>query len=167
MMARPILFSHRRTTVALFALALLGGMGCARMARGAFRTPTVELRDVRIRALGLEGGALDLVLDVYNPNEYRIDATRLTYTLEADSALVAKGAVTKRVTLPVRQHSDVVLPVNFTFRELLGLAEVLLRKGSVDYVVRGEVTVDSPFGSITRPYEGRARLDNGTLIPWP
>ena len=36
-----------------------------------------------MRALGLEGGALDLVLDVYNPNEYRMDATRLTYTLES------------------------------------------------------------------------------------
>lgn len=164
---RTISFRPTGAAVAIAVMLALSATGCARMARSAFRTPTVELRDVQIRALGLEGGSLNLILDVYNPNEYRLDATRLTYTLEADSVQVAKGAVTKRVTLPVRAHSDVVLPVTFTFRELLGLAEVLLRKGSVDYVVRGEVTVDSPFGSVTRPYEGRARLDNGALIPWP
>lgn len=146
------------------AAALVLG-ACASIARQAFRTPTVELRDVRIRALGLEGGAVDLVLDVYNPNDYRIDATKLTYELIADSLHVATGAVTKRVTLVNKEHNDVVLPVSFTFRELLSAAEVMTRKGTVEYTVKGEVTVDSPFGSVTRPYEARARVDNASLLP--
>lgn len=151
--------------VAAAALLAVGASGCASLARQAFRTPTVDLRDVRIRALGLEGGSVDLLLDVFNPNEYRIDATRLTYTLIADTALVATGAVNKRVTLRNRDHNDVVLPVSFTFRELLAATEVMLRKGAVDYTVKGEVTVDSPFGSVTKPYEARARLDNSALLP--
>jgi hypothetical protein len=56
------------------------------------------------------------------------------------------------------------MPVTFSVKELFSVAEVLLRKGSVDYLVRGEVTVDTPFGSMTRPYEGKARLDNGSLL---
>jgi LEA14-like dessication related protein len=139
--------------------------GCATLARQAFRTPTVDLRDVRVRALGLEGGSVDVMLDVFNPNDYRIDATKLTYTLFADTSLVAEGAVTKRVTLKNRDHNDVVLPVSFTFRELLAAAEVMTRKGTVDYTVKGEVTVDSPFGSVTRPYQAKARLDNASLLP--
>ena len=107
---------------------------------------------------------MDLLLDVYNPNDYRIDVTRLSYTLIADTARVATGVVTRRVTLRQKQQNDIALPVTFTMRELMGAAEVLLRKGSVDYTVKGEVTVDSPFGSVTRPYEGKARLDNGTLL---
>jgi len=150
-----------RATAAVF---LLAAPACAPFARQAFRTPTVVLQDVRIRALGLEGGALDLVLDVYNPNEYRIDATRLTYTLIADTALVATGAVARRVTLNTRSHNDVTLPVTFTFKELLNAADVMLRTGAIDYTVKGEVTVDSPFGSITRPYQGKARLENGTTL---
>lgn len=152
----------RRSALAA-GLALLAA-GCASLARQAFRTPTVALQDVRIRALGLDGGSLDLVLDVYNPNEYRIDATRLTYTLLADSSLVAAGTVTRRVTLHNKAHNGVTLPVTFTFKELLNAAEVMLRSGAVDYTVKGDVTVDSPFGSVTRPYEGKARLENGTLL---
>lgn len=150
------------TLAALTALAALAS--CASIARQAFRTPTVDLRDVRIRALGLEGGSVDLVLDVFNPNEYRIDATRLTYTLIADTSQVATGEVTRRVTLKNRDHNAVVLPVSFTFLELMNAAAVMTQKGSVDYTVKGEVTVDSPFGSVTRPYLAKARLDNGTLL---
>jgi LEA14-like dessication related protein len=152
----------RRPLVVVLALL---SVGCVPLGRQAFRNPTVELRDIRVRALGLEGGSLDLVLDVYNPNDFRMDATRLTYTLSADSGAVASGAVTKRVTLMNKAHNDVSLPVSFSMKELMGAAQILLRKGSVDYTVKGNVTVDTPFGSFTRPYEGKARLDNASLIP--
>ncbi len=151
-----------RIVAALFIV--FAGGACATFGRQAFRTPTVELMDIRIKGIGLDGGSLDLVLDVYNPNDYRIDITRLSYTLIADTSQVATGVVTRRVTLKSKQPTDVSLPVSFTMRELMGAAEVLLRKGSVDYVVKGDVTVDSPFGSVTKPYEGRARLDNGVLL---
>lgn len=169
------------TAVAVVAaVAVIGAItACGPLARSAFRTPTVELRDIRVRGIGLEGGSLDLVLDVYNPNDYRIDATRLTYRFYADTAqgrptsapsteregLIATGEVTRRVTLENRAHNDVTLPLTFTMRELMGAAAVLLRNGSVDYRVAGEVTLDTPFGSITRPYEGKARFDNLMVIP--
>lgn len=161
---RTVMPAHRLVTRALAVIALTAAAGCAPFARQAFRTPTVELKDVRVRALGLEGGAIDLVLDVFNPNEYRMDATRLTYTLIADSSKVADGAINHRVTLTGREHNAVTMPVTFSVKQLFSVAEVLLRKGSVDYVVKGEVTVDTPFGSMTRPYEGKARLDNGSLL---
>jgi LEA14-like dessication related protein len=147
----------------LFALALTAA-GCASLGRQAFRTPTVELKDVQLRAIGLDGGALDLLLAVNNPNEFRMDATRLTYTLIADTSFLAAGAITKRVTLKARENSDITLPLTFTMKELLGAAEVILRKGRVNYTVKGEVTVDTPFGSQTRPYEGKATLETGSLI---
>ena len=146
------------------AVALVLVTGCATIGRQAFRTPTVELRDVRLRAIGLDGGALDLVIDVNNPNEFRIDATRLTYTLIADSAQLATGAVTKRVTLKARENNEIILPLTFTMKEMMGAAETILRQGRVNYTVKGEFTVDTPFGSKTRPYEGKATLETGRLI---
>ena len=153
---------YRATLIAILTVA---SSGCTAFARQAFRTPTVELRDIRVRGIGLDGGSLDLVLDVFNPNDYRMDATRLTYTLVADTSVVATGAVTRRVTLVNKSRNEVLLPVSFSMKELMGVAQVMLKKGSVDYLVKGEVTVDTPFGSMTRPYEGRARLDNASLIP--
>ena len=160
------LVSFRRNpgvVAGLFAV-IAGVSGCASLGRQAFRTPTVELKDIQVRGIGLDGGSLNLVLDVYNPNDYRMDVTRLTYTLVADTLQVATGAVDRRVTLNKLGHSEVTLPVSFSMKELMGAAEVLLRKGSVDYSIKGDVTVDSPFGSMTRPYAGKMRIDNATLI---
>ena len=150
-----------RTTArwGVLGLALLA-IGCATLGRSAFANPVVELKDVRLRGIGAQGGSLDLVLEVYNPNDYRLDASRVTYTLFVDTTQIATGVVNKLVTLENRKKSEVTLPVTFTTRELLGVAGVLTRTGSVDYRVAGDVTVATPFGSFTRPYDGKGRFDS-------
>lgn len=149
-----------RVAAALLVAAALAG--CGRLARSAFRQPIVALQDVVVKGVGTQGGALDVVLAVENPNDYRLDATRLTYRVYADSLSVAEGAVDQRVTLPEKRTTAVTLPVTFTFRELMAAASVLMRQGAVDYRVVGEVTLATPFGRITRPYEGRGRY---TTLP--
>ncbi|MBW7933388.1 MAG: LEA type 2 family protein [Gemmatimonadaceae bacterium] len=149
----------RRFAPLLLAVSALAFTGCARFARSAFQNPVVELKDVQIKGIGVQGGSLDVVLDVYNPNDYRIDASRVTYTVFADSLKVATGEVTKLVTLDNRKTARVVLPVNFTMRELTQAAGILLQRGSVDYTVQGDFTLATPFGSITRPYRSKGRYD--------
>lgn len=148
-----------RVAALLAVLAPLAVTGCARMARQAFQNPVVELHDVVVKGIGMSGGSLDVVLDVYNPNGYRIDASRVTYVLFADSLKVATGEVTKLVTLDDKKTSRVTLPVNFTMRELTQAANILLQRGSVDYTVEGDFTLATPFGSITRPYRSKGRYD--------
>lgn len=149
----------RYVIAAALAVATVSGGACSSMARNAFGTPVVQLKDVRVKGVGLNGGSLDLVLDVYNPNAYRLDATKLTYSLYVDTNKVAVGEVLQRVQLDDKKTTQVILPVTFTFREMLGAAKVITGMGSVDYRVTGDVTVATPFGSFTRPYEGKGRYD--------
>jgi LEA14-like dessication related protein len=149
--------SFPRRIALLAALLVVGATGCSHFARQAFQNPVVELKDVMVRGIGLQGGSLDVILDVYNPNDYRIDASRVTYTLTADTLQVATGEVSKLVTLDNRKTSRVVLPVNFTFNELGQAATLLMNRGSIDYTVKGDFTLATPFGSITRPYAGKGQ----------
>jgi LEA14-like dessication related protein len=103
---------------------------------------------------------MDLVLDVYNPNSYRLDTSRLTYTLAVDTAALATGQIDKLVTLEAKKKTEVILPVTFSARELFGAAKIITQMGSLDYTVKGELTVATPFGNYTRPYEGRGRFDS-------
>jgi len=150
--------SSRRLATAS-VLLVLGVAGCARMARSAFQNPVVELQDVVIRGVGLQGGSLDVILDVQNLNDYRIDVSQVTYTVFAESLKVASGDVTKMVTLGNKSRTRVTLPVNFTFREVQQAANLLLARGSVDYTVEGDFTLATPFGSVTRPYCSKGRYD--------
>lgn len=149
----------RRWMMGLALVAVAVVSGCATLARQAFANPMVTVKDVRVKGVGLQGGSLDLVLDVYNPNEYRLDASRISYQVWVDSSQIATGEIEKLVTLTDKGSSEVVVPVNFTFASVQKALVHYAQRGSVDYRVTGDFTMKTPFGSITRPYTGAGRLD--------
>jgi LEA14-like dessication related protein len=110
--------------------------------------------------VGLQGGTLDVILDVYNPNDYRIDARKISYTVFVDSAQIASGEIERLVNLTNLGHSEIIVPVDFTFAAVQGAMQKFAQRGVLDYRVTGAFTMVTPIGSITRPYSGTGRLDS-------
>ena len=126
---------------------------CSALGRAAFQNPVVSLRDVRVLGLGTTGGQLEVQLGVYNPNQYRLDATRLTYRVfVGDSVSVANGALDTQTTVQAGDSTIVRVPIAFTYSGVGAAAMQLMRTGTVTYRVGGDVTVGSPVGNFTVPY---------------
>lgn len=147
---------RRIATISAFALLTLAG--CASLAKQAFAPPVVEVKDVKVANIGLNGGTLNVTLGIQNPNEYRIDATKITYRFYVDTTEVVSGELDKLVTLENRGTSELIVPVNFGFRELGIAMREYTSKGALQYRVAGEFTLATPFGNITRPYTGTGRV---------
>ena len=138
--------------LAVVALALVVG-ACSALGRAAFQNPVVNLRDVRVLGLGTQGGQLEVQLGVYNPNNFRLDATRLTYRVfVGDSVGVASGALDTQTTVQAGDSTIIRLPISFTYAGVGAAAMQLMRTGSVTYRVGGDVTVGTPVGNFTVPY---------------
>jgi len=150
----------KRLAVVLAASAALAGGACSTLGRAAFQQPIVNLKDVRVRGLGLTGGNLDVMLSVYNPNHYRLDATRLTYRvmLAGDSITVANGAMDNRFTVQDNDSTTVTIPVSFTYAGIGAAGRSILNTGAVNYHVTGDVTVGSPVGNMTVPFSSQGRF---------
>ncbi len=150
----------RRTTLAMAALAVSGIVGCASLgALGGFKEPIVSFKDMRVRGLGLTGGSLDAYLNVYNPNGFRLDATRLTYRVTVgDNAEVGTGALDSRFTVQDKDSTTVRIPIDFTYSGIGAAARQMMQSGSVPYNVAGDVTVATPLGNFTVPYNGTGRF---------
>ncbi len=151
----------RKIAVAVAAsAAIVAGAGCSALGRAAFENPVVHLRDVRVRGVGLTGGSLDVLLSVYNPNHYRLDATRLTYrvALAGDSITLASGALDSKFTVNDKDSTVVTIPVTFTYAGIGAAGRSLLNTGAVDYHVLGDVTVGTPAGHFTVPYDQTGRF---------
>jgi LEA14-like dessication related protein len=146
----------------LVSMLLATQTACSSVLRKAFDEPVVSFRDVRINGLGVQGGNLDIVLAVYNPNGYRLDGLKLTYALMVDSAMVGTGAIDGGFQVASKDTTLVRLPVDFTYRGLGAAGTQLLRTGSVLYRVRGDVTVGTPVGNFTRPYDRTGRFSSAT-----
>jgi LEA14-like dessication related protein len=126
---------------------------CSTLGRAAFQNPVVNLRDVRVLGLGTQGGQIEVQLGVYNPNQYRLDATRLTYRVfVGDSVSVGSGAIDTQTTVQAGDSTIVRVPISFSYAGVGAAAMQLMRTGSVTYRVGGDVTVASPVGNFTVPY---------------
>lgn len=148
------------TTSKLFALtAVLALTSCASLARAAFQSPVVTVKDVKVRSLGLQGATLDVHLDIQNPNEYRIDAEKVSYTFFVDSTRIVSGEVTQRLTLEEKDVIALTLPVTFDYTAVQTAMRYYLARGALDYRVEGMFTLVTPVGRLTRPYSGRGRVE--------
>lgn len=149
---------RKRILLAAVAAAALGG--CASLGMGGFKQPLVQFSDVKIRGLGLSGGALDIVLSVYNPNGFDLNATRLTYRLLVEEKDLGSGVLDRAFRVKDRDSTFVTIPMDFTYAGLGAAGRQLLSSGAVNYRVIGDITVNTGIGNFTVPYDQRGRFSS-------
>lgn len=139
---------------------VFAGAGCSALGRASFKEPDVQLREFTVTGLGLTGGSVDVVLSVYNPNGYKLDALKMTYQVDVDSIKLGDGALDGRFVVPEKDSSIVRLPIRFTYAGLGAAGRALIQSGTINYRVRGDFTVGTPLGNFTRPYDRRGRYSS-------
>ena len=144
--------------IGIVALAMVGAAGCATLGRATFKEPIVHFQDARVTGLGITGGSLEVKLSLYNPNKFKLDGTRLTYKLLVDSVTFGTGAIADRFTVQEKDSTIVTLPLQFTYSGVGEAGRQLMQTGSVNYRVVGDVTVGTPLGNFTRPYDQTGRF---------
>jgi LEA14-like dessication related protein len=152
---RRLLFSAATAAIAITA-------GCSTLGKAAFQQPIVNLRDVAVQGVGLTGGQLAVRLNVYNPNGYRLDATRLSYNVQVgetgSGVNLAAGTLDSQFTVQSGDSTTVTIPVSFTYAGIGAAGRQLLNSGAVPYRVNGDVTVGTVVGNFTVPYSSTGRF---------
>ena len=148
---------RRRKFIAAFA-AVAALSGCASLGLGGFKQPVVTFKDLRLAGVGLTGGSMDVFLNVYNPNGYKLDATRLTYKLLVGDQQLALGALDSRFTVQNGDSTTIRIPVDFTYKGIGAVATQMMNNGTASYRVTGDVSVGTPVGNFTIPYDQTGRF---------
>jgi LEA14-like dessication related protein len=143
---------------AVAGTAVVAAAACSSLGKAAFKEPVVTLQDVKVTGVGLNGGSLDVVLNVQNPNDFRLDASQLDYTVLVDTLPFANGTTSQHFTVDAKRTQPVHIPINFTYSGVGAASRSLMNTGSVNYTVRGHVTVASPLGNVSVPYSQTGRF---------
>lgn len=126
---------------------LLGVLaGCALLGRARFEHPIVSLAQVRVTGIGLTGGTLDLVFDVYNPNGYELRTTRMDLTIALEETPFGDIVLERAVALPKESDTEITVPLRFTWEGVGAGARALITRGSVQYRLEGRMLVGTPLG---------------------
>jgi LEA14-like dessication related protein len=133
--------------------------GCSKIAERAFTRPTIAVRGVKVRSVGLTGGSIEISLAIVNTNAYPLPVQRAIYTFAlADSTEVGRGESSTAFTVPGRDSVVVQLPVDVSWQGLRAAARDASRDGTVDYRLAGSVTLDTPLGNPNVPFESVGRF---------
>jgi LEA14-like dessication related protein len=126
---------------------VVSASGCASLRSAlSFVEPQVALEQINVTGLGLTGGTLDLVLDVYNPNDYRLRSTRLEVGLDLEDVHFGDALIDKPLDLSPQNHSRVIVPVRFEWGGVGAGARALLQRQAIRYGMTGAVVVETPLG---------------------
>src|SRR2546426_11563601 len=156
-MLGTMLPTARRVAAALLAVTL---SSCATLRNAlTFEKPQIDLQAINVTGLGMSGGTLDLVFDVYNPNQYRLRSTRLEVGLELANTDFGEALIDKPLDLSPENHSRVVMPVRFTWAGVGAAARSLLQSQELPYGITGAVILDTPLG------ERRVQLNSKGNVP--
>lgn len=140
--------------------------GCATVGRALrFEQPQVELQEIRVTGLGLSGGTLDLALDVFNPNDYRLRSTRLSVGIDLEQVHFGDALLEKPVELPAGQHTLVTLPVTFEWAGVGAGARALLTRQAIRFGMAGTVGLDTPLGARDVKLHGAGEVPLTALRP--
>ncbi len=156
-----------RTAIGWVGMAVLAG--CAGIG-DLLQEPEVRLDRVVVRGIGLTGGTLDLVVGVHNPNNFDLRGTELRVCLDVEDSHV--GDVEYREDFEVQRGDTTMLtlPVRFEWAGVGSAVRAALGYGDIPYTMKGEVSLQTPFGRRSVPFsrEGRAPLTRvGAGIPIP
>lgn len=130
-----------------------------------FEKPQIELQEINVTGLGLTGGTLDLVFDVYNPNDYRLRSTRLEVALELAGTDFGEALIDKPLDLSPENHSRVLMPVRFTWSGVGAAARSLLESQELPYGITGAVLLDTPIGERRVELKSKGNVPLRKLIP--
>lgn len=130
-----------------------------------FEEPQIALQEINVTGLGLSGGTLDLVFDVYNPNQYRLRSTRLEVGLELAGTDFGEALIDKPLDLSPENHSRVLMPVRFTWAGVGAAARSLLQSQELPYGITGAVLVDTPIGERRVELKSKGNVPLRKLIP--
>jgi LEA14-like dessication related protein len=132
---------------------------CSRIAERAFARPTIAVRGVKVKSIGLTGGSIQVSMSIANPNPYPVPVQRAVYSFAlADSTEVGRGESAAAFTLPAHDSALVELRVDVWWQGLRAAARDASRDGTVDYVLKGSVTLDTPLGNPNVPFEVAGRF---------
>ncbi len=129
-------------SAALWGLALTSA--CAVVQQFTFEEPEIALAAVRVTGLDLAGGRLEIVLDVRNPNPYRIQGRQIEAEVQLEGVPFGEVARDAPWALPAQADTSLALRLEFGWAAVGAAARSLLDRSAVGYTLTGRVLVGTP-----------------------
>jgi LEA14-like dessication related protein len=137
---------------------------CATLRQLQFEQPSVDLEAIEITGVGVSGGSLVLVLEVFNPNDYDIRTIWVEASLELEGTHFGTAVLEGDETLAANSRTQVEIPAEFTWEGVGAGARALLGRGALRYQLEARLRVETSIGGRTVSLRNRGEVPVRDLV---
>lgn len=123
-------------------------VGCATKLQN-LKEPQVELKNVKVKELGMSDVKLLFNFSVQNPNPVEVAVDEIEYNLKLNGKDFTKGTLSENLKVGPESSVVIPLPVSFKYQDLFGNLSELLKSRKLDYEVDGSINL----GLLSIPYK--------------
>jgi hypothetical protein len=151
-------------------LALVGALGGCAGLGNILKEPDIRLNQVVVRSIGMDGGNLDLLVDVDNPNGFDLRGTEVELGFDVEGSHVGNVHYSDDFSVDRGGRTTLTLPLRFEWAGVGGAVRAALSQGEIPYEMKGQISLQTPWGAHSVPFtkSGRAPLSRVTgVLPIP
>jgi LEA14-like dessication related protein len=129
--------------------------------------PGINLRNVEVAAIDLDGQTFVLDFDVVNPNPFPLPVQWVSYDVELQGLRLASGETPSAFTVPADGESNFAITVDVDLMRTAPQLMFIVRDGlhrDIPYTLEGSLAIDVPLvKAVAFRNRGSIRLDAGAL----
>lgn len=140
----------------LSVLFFLLSSSCAMLNQGMnLKDPEVNVTDFSVTDVTMEDVAVNLLLNVKNPNAVALKLDQISYALNFSGNQVTEGIIDKGLNIPAAGEGNVVIPLKFKYGSFGNvLSSIMKNTYSKDYELIGS----AKFGLFSIPFRKKGEV---------
>jgi len=103
-------------------------VGCAALTKDLLKDPEVKVLDFAVKKVTMDSVAVDLKLNINNPNPIPLQVSEVGYNLKFSGQNVTEGVFDKGINIPANGANDLVVPLTFRYNAFQSLVSGYLNK---------------------------------------
>jgi len=159
------MLDRRRLSILLLlsSLILIGGCTYFRQMIGwVAEKPEIKLTQVEVQSFSVHRIELVFVLDIINPNAFRVDIENLEYRVRGLDMELGKGLHSQPIVLEAKEHSTARLPFSMDPDVALKLMKKYLKNPKdLKLKLSASLHLGTAFGSMDMQFEDEKTLLKG------
>jgi LEA14-like dessication related protein len=126
--------------------------------------PQVTPIGAKIQNVVPNGIDLMAKLSAYNPNSFDLPVQSVTANVVVDNKHdLGTFTIPHPVTLAAKKKTEIDLPVELRWSDIMSLVQLAMSKRDVEYTVKGEVQLGGEMVHVTVPYSMKNKITHAEL----
>ena len=118
-------------------------------------TPDIQLVNITIEKVTFTSMDVYVELDIYNPNEFALAVSSLTYSLKVNGALILSDEVERKEIFLAKKSRRISIPASLPYDEnFASVLKLLNQSTDINYSVFGNIQLDNQVKPLSFLHNG-------------